>query len=343
MILKPEQLGAALDRGLAPATWIHGEEPLLVIEAGDRVRAAARKAGFTERIALDVDRYFTPAHWQNEANALSLFADRKIIEIRVPGKPKRDLIDSVAQWLAASPSDDLCLLISSLRPEPAALKSAGFKAIESKAMVVQIFPVEYRELTGWIANRLRQQGQQADRDLLKLIAERVEGNLLAANQEIRKLGLLFPEGKLPAEEAAEAVLEVARFEARDLIDAILGADAPRARRCIEGLRAAGQADAMVIWQLADCARGLLRLREALDAGEAITPVLLRQIRAWGPRQRLYEQSARRVSTEQTQLALTDAAQADTIAKGFRRGDSWHLIERVTLRLAGFHPLERPKV
>ncbi len=223
------------------------------------------------------------------------------------------------------------------------LNSAGFKAIESGGIVVQVFPVAYRELTDWLARRLRQQGQQADRDLLTMIAERVDGNLLAASQEIRKLGLLFPEGRLPTEQAAAAVLDVARFDGRDLVDSILSADAARAQRCLDGLRAAGQADVAVIWQLADCARSLLRLREALDAGEQISQNLLRQIRAWGPRQRLFEQAARRVSTHQAQLALTDAARADTIAKGFEAGDSWHLIEQITRRLAGHHPLEQPRL
>ncbi len=334
MILKPDQLANALERGLPPVAWVHGEEALLVIEASDRIRTAARKAEFSERIVFDVDRNFKPAQWQQEANALSLFAERKIIEIRMPGKPKRDLIDSVAEWVGQGGSDDIMLLISSPRPEGAALKSAGFKKLENNAMVVQIFPIGFRELPGWIANRLRQQDQQAERELLTLIAERVEGNLLAASQEIRKLGLLFGPGQLPSDEAAAAVLEVARFDGQDLVEAILTADGPRARRCIDGMRGAGQADVMVIWQLADCARALLRLREALDAGEGISQNLLRQIRAFGPRQRLYEQGARRISTGQAKRALSDSAQADTIAKGFQRGDSWHLIERIALRLAG---------
>ncbi|MFK7963085.1 MAG: DNA polymerase III subunit delta [Burkholderiaceae bacterium] len=341
MLIKPEQISQALQRGLPPAAWVHGEEALLVLESTDQIRAAAREAGFTERIVMDADRYFKPEQWQQEAGALSLFAERKIIEIRVPAKPKRDLIESLAHWLGEADNSDVFVLISSGRPEPALLKSAPFKTIESKAMVVQSFPIAYRDLPGWIAVRLRAQDQQADRELLRLIAERVEGNLLAASQEIRKLGLLFPAGELPADEAAAAVLEVARFEATDLVDAILSADAARAKRCVEGMKSAGQADVMVIWQLADCARGLLRLREVLDRGQTPGPDLYRQIRAWGPRQRLYEQGARRIRTEQARLALTDAAQADTMAKGFRRGDSWHLIDRITLRLAGFDPLPAP--
>ncbi len=334
MILKPEQVAGAVERAVPGAAWVHGEEPLLVIEAADRIRAAARAAGFTERIVFDADRHFKPAQWEQEANALSLFAERKIIEIRVPAKPKRDLIDSLADWLGRGSQDELMVLVTSGRPEAAALRSAGFKTLEAKAMVVQIFPVDFRDLPGWIANRLRQQEQQAERELLTLIAERVEGNLLAASQEIRKLGLLFGPGRLPTDEAAAAVLEVARFDGQDLVDAILTADMPRARRCLEGMRGAGQADVMVIWQLADCARALLRLREAIEAGEGISQGLLRQIRAFGPRQRLYEQGARRITTRLARRSLTDCAQADTIAKGFQRGDSWHLIERITVRLAG---------
>lgn len=332
--IKPEQLDAALARKLPAAAWVHGNEPLLVIEACDRIRAAARAAGFAERIVLDADRRFKPAQWEQEADALSLFAERKIIEIRVPDRPKRDLIDSLAAWIERGASTDVMVLVASERPDGTVLRSAGYKAVEQGALMVQIFPVAYRELPGWIANRLRQQEQQADRDLLALIAERVEGNLIAASQEIRKLGLLFGPGKLPTDEAAAAVLEVARFDGQDLVDAILTADRPRARRCLEGLRGAGQADVMVVWQLADCARTLVRLRELLDAGEKPNQNLMRQMRIFGPRQRLFEQAARRIGTAPARQALTDCAHADTIAKGFERGDSWQAIERITLRLAG---------
>jgi len=333
MSIKPEALASALKRGIPAITWVHGNEPLLVIEASDAVRKAARSAGFDERIVLPVDRSFNSGAITEHVNAMSLFASQKLIEVRFAAKPSKEIANLVGDLAKQGIPDDVRLLISSERPDPALLRGAVFKAIDAAGLSVEIFPVDHNRLPNWIADRLRAQDQQADRELLQTIAQRVEGNLLAADQEIRKLKLLFEPGKLPTDEATAAILEVARYDAQDLTDAVLGADVGRTLRSLDGLAAEGRADALVVWHLAEAARAMLRIQDAMASGAPMRPVLA-QCRAFGPRQRLFEQAARRLDTETARKALTDAAQADTMAKGFRPGDSWRLIRQIALGLAG---------
>ncbi len=337
--VKPERLAQALAGSLAPATWIHGDEPLIVIECADQVRAAARAAGYLDRIVFEVDRQFSNAQWQAEAAAMSLFGDRKLIEIRQSAKPRRDLVEALAQWLPDAP-DDVRLLITSQRPDTSLLKGSEFRVLESRGMVVPVYPVSHQELPAWIAARLRAQQQRASPALLALIAERVDGNLLAASQEIRKLGLLFPAGELNVEQASAAVLDVTRFDGGDLVDAALAGDLTRMRRCLDGLAGSGQADVLVIWHLTEAARILLRLALARESGDPAAAASAR-IRAPLPRVKLIEKASRRIDSTRARQALTEAAQADTIAKGFRPGSSWPLIERIAQRLAGQDPLHRP--
>lgn len=333
MSIKPEALSATLKKGIPAVTWIHGNEPLLVIEASDAVRAAARKAGFDERIVLPVDRNFNSGEITEHVNAMSLFASKKLIEVRFPAKPNKETGNLIGELATQGIPDDIRLLISSERPDPALLRGAVFKAIDSAGLSVEIFPIDHSRLPNWIADRLRAQEQQADRELLQTIAQRVEGNLLAADQEIRKLKLLFEPGQLPTQEATAAILEVARYDAQDLTDAVLGGDVGRTIRSLDGLAAEGRADALVVWHLAEAARAMLRIQDAMATGAPMRPVLA-QCRAFGPRQRLFEQAARRLDSRTARKALTDAAQADTMAKGFRPGDSWRLIRQIALDLAG---------
>lgn len=338
--LRPEALEGALAKGVPPVSWIHGNEPFLVLEAADRVRVAAREAGYDERIVLHVERSFQPDAIRNEVDSLSLFASRRLIDVRVPARPGKELIQTIGALCEQGMPDDVRLLVSSERPDSAGLRSADFKRIEQRGMTVALYPIERARLPQWLAQRLRRQGQQADTPLLELIAERVEGNLLAADQEVRKLGLLFPEGRLPLEETSAAVLEVARYEGQDLVDAVLAGDPARALRSIDGLSAEGRAETLVVWHLADCARALLRLLEARDAGEPLKAVFP-TIRAFGPRQALFESALRRAHRDTVEQALTTLARADTMSKGLLAGDCWQLIRQVALRLSGGPSLREP--
>src|SRR5690606_26280694 len=236
MNVRPEGLERALRDGLPAITWIHGDEPLLSMEAADRVRAAARAAGCEERSVLHVERGFSVAELAGQAGAMSLFASRRLIELRIPNSPPRELGEALAE-LAGSLDESVRILVTSGPIDRKTLNGAWFRSLEPHMIHVTIHPVERARLPAWIGERLAAQGQRAGRDTLELIADRVEGNLLAAHQEIRKLGLLFPAGPLPADEVREAVLNVARFDPYALLEAALRGDIERTRRGLDSLQA----------------------------------------------------------------------------------------------------------
>lgn len=330
--VRPDALQSTLERGLPPIVWIHGDEQLLSIEAADRVRAQARASGYDERIVFDIDRSFKPMMLQAEAGALSLFASRKLIELRFSGKPGKDMGEAIAAC-AAGVDESVRLLAVSARLDRATTESSWFREIERSGWVVAVYPVERRELARWIAARLGAQGQRTDAQTLELIAERVEGNLLAAHQEIRKLGLLFGQGELPAQEARAAVMSVARFDAFGLVDAMLAGEAARCRRSLAGLQAEGEAAPLLVWALADAVRALLRLHAAAAAGRPLPPVM-RQSRIFGPRERLFSAALSRLSPRPLNQALQQLALIDKMIKGAASGDPWRALERLTLALCG---------
>lgn len=332
-VLKPEGLPRLLADGPPPVTWIHGNEPLLVLEAADAVRRAARAAGFEEREVIEAERTLDASVLHGAAATRSLFAARRLIELRVPGRLPKPLLEALADLAEARADGDVCWLVTSERPEPALLRSPAGKRLEQAAVAVAVFPVERERLPAWVGARLGAQGQQAPAGLLNLIAERVQGNLLAADQEVRKLGLLFPAGPLPPDEAAAAVLDVARFEAHDLADAILLGQPARVLRCVAGLAAEGRAEAMVVWQLAESVRTLLRLVDARAAGEPMARALAAQ-RVFGPRQRRFEAALGRLRRPELESALIELALADTIAKGLAPGPVWPVLRGIALRLSG---------
>ncbi len=317
---------------LPPAAWVHGDEPLLRIEAADAIRAAYRRAGCAEREVFHADRGFRVEQLAAEANAMSLFATERLLELRLAAKPGKELGESLAS-IAGSLADGVRLLVTGPRLDRAATESAWFREIERHAIVVPVYPVEPAQLTAWIGQRLARQQQRADRDTLAFLAERVEGNLLAAQQEIRKLGLLFPAGALPDDAVRAAVLNVARYDARDAADAMLSGDVARTLRAIEGLRAEGEAEPLVLWALADAVRTLLRARLATAAGRAPGQVL-RELRVYPPRDRLYERALARLDRGRLEQALHRAARTDRMIKGVAPGDAWSSIQALALTVAG---------
>ncbi len=330
--VRAEQLSAALARGVPPLVWIHGDEPLLVQEAAQAVRRTLRDAGFDERRVFDGGRGLRPDAFLAETGALSLFASRRLVELRLTGKPNRE-IGQMLGTAAGQASDDTRLLVTGPRLDRATTETAWFAAIDRAAMIVPIWPVERAQLPQWIAARLARQKQRADRDTLALIAERVEGNLLAAHQEIGKLGLLFPEGDLPPEETRAAVLDVARYDAFDLVAAMLSGDVPRTLRSLDGLRAEGAAEPLVLWALADALRTLLRLADARRAGRPLAQAL-REARVFGPRERLFEQALGRLDVARLHAALQRAARTDRMIKGLDGADAWQGLQDLAASVAG---------
>lgn len=323
---------ASASGSLPAITWIASDEPLLALEAADQVRAASRQLGFTDRRVFHVERGFKLDTLRHEANSLSLFANQQLLELRLAGKPTKELGEGLAA-LAPMLSDDTRLLVSSPRLERAATESAWFSQLERTGWMVSIAQVDRTRLPAWIGERLSRAGQQADAQTLQLIAERVEGNLLAAEQEVRKLGLLFGPGSLPPAEVRAAVFDVARWDAFDLVDAALAGDAARALRCLQGLRAEGVAVPMVLWALADAVRNLVRLSIAVEADRPLAGAM-RELRIWGDRERLYPQALRRLARPMLRRLMRGCASVDRITKGLASGDDWQALEAVAMGLAG---------
>ncbi|HYF59336.1 MAG TPA: DNA polymerase III subunit delta [Burkholderiaceae bacterium] len=332
----PARLSAAARDGLPPLVWIAGDEPLLVQEDADRVRAAARGLGFDERRVFHVERGFRPEELDAEAGAMSLFASRRLLELRMSGKPGKELAEAIAD-AAQRLGDDTRLLVVGPRLDRKATETAWFARIDRLGWYVPVPVVERGALPGWIGERLARQGQRADADTLRLIAERVEGNLLAAEQEVRKLALLFPQGALPAAEVRAAVLDVARWDVFDLVGAAYGGETGRALRCLAGLRAEGTAVPVALWALADGVRTLLRIALAVEAGRP-TAVAIREARIWGERERAIPGALRRHSPASLRRLLRACARVDRMTKGLLAGDDWQALEAVVLGLAGAHAL-----
>ena len=336
MQIRPDGLENALKRVAPPLVWVHGDEPLLRIEATDAVRRALRETGFDEREVFAVERGFKVEALLAETQSLSLFAANRLIELRLNGKPTKELGQALAHAVQDLP-DSMRILASSPRLDRATLDSAWFVALDRYAWVVPVFPVERARLPQWIAQRLAKQRQEADADTLEFLAERVEGNLLAAHQEIRKLGLLFPEGRLPPDEVRHAVLNVARYDAFGLAEAMLAGDVARTLRSLDGLRAEGEAEPLVLWALSDAIRNLARLAQARDAGRA-PATMMRELRIFGPREALYQQALRRLGSAELEKALQSAAGIDRIVKGLTRGDAWSEMTSLATSLAGARAL-----
>lgn len=334
MIRGPDALGERLSRGgaLPPLVWIATDETLLGLEAADAVRAAARAAGYDERRVFHVERDLPLQELLHEIDSPSLFASRRLIELRLSGKAGKGTGDVLAD-LVPRIGDDVRLLVSGPRLDRQATESPGFARIDRAGWVVAIAEVDRAALPDWIGARLARQGQRADPATLRLITDRVEGNLLAADQEVRKLALLLPAGPLAADAVRAAVLDVARWDVFDLVEAALVGDVQRALRCLQGLRAEGTAGPVILWALADALRTLLRVDAALGQGRPLAQAL-RDARVWGPRERLVPAALRRTTPALRRRLLRDCARADRILKGLARGDDDAALRAIVLGVAG---------
>jgi DNA polymerase-3 subunit delta len=333
MQIRLDELDARLARGLAPLYVVHGDEPLLAMEAADAIRAKARAAGYAEREVHLVERGYDWSRLAQSAAALSLFSSRKLIELRIPsGKPGTDGAEVIAAYCAAL-QPDVLTIVALPRLDRAGQNSAWFAALAGAAVVVNVFPVDRRALPLWIGARLARQKQRAAEDALAFVADCVEGNLLAAHQEIQKLGLLYPPGDLAFEQVRDAVLDVARFEVSQLSEAMLSGDRARLARVLDGLAGEGEAPPRVLWVMSDDVRAVTRVQRGLAEGRNPAE-LFRESRVWGEaRQRLVGAAARRIASEALDAALAHAAAIDRTIKGLAKGDPWSELLQLGLRFA----------
>ncbi len=336
MQLRLDALDAHLAKSLAPLYVITSDEHLLALEAADKIRKAARSQGLSEREVLVVERSFKWGELLAANQSQSLFGDRKLIELRIPtGKPGKDGGQALQAYVASLNPDNVTL-ITLPKLDWATQKTAWVAALQQAGMYLDIPLVERGQLPGWIGNRLAAQRQSVDRQSIDFIADRVEGNLLAAHQEIQKLALLYPEGKLSFEQVQDAVLNVARYDVFKLNEAMLAGDVARLVRMIEGLKGEGEALPLVLWAMTEEIRTLLRLKAGVAQGKALG-VLMKESRIWGPREKLMEPALRRLKQPALEAALQEAAQIDKMVKGLRAkafaGDAWDALLQLGLKVA----------
>ncbi len=343
MQLSANQLAAHLQKGLRSLYTLHGDEPLLIQEAADTIRAAARTQGYSERTSHTVSgAHFDWSEVLAAGGSLSLFADKQILELRIPsGKPGKE--GSVAiQHLAESAQGNDSTLTIVMLPKLDKLTKTGawFGALESMGMTLQVEPVERNALPQWIAQRLGQQNQrvaagEAGQRTLQFFADRVEGNLLAAHQEIQKLALLHPPGELPTDAVEGAVMNVARFDVFKLSEAVLSGQLLRVQRMLDGLQAEGEAEVLVHWALSEDIRALKRVKDAMGRGSPL-PMALREQRVWGVKERLFERVLPRLSDASLSQLLQSAHRVDGIVKGLKQPDwpanPWAALHQLAMAL-----------
>jgi DNA polymerase-3 subunit delta len=342
------QLANHLQRGLKSLYTLHGDEPLLVQEALDAIRATARQQGYTERTSHTVaGAHFDWSEVLAAGGSLSLFADKQIVEIRIPsGKPGKDGSVALQQLAEISQGNDSTLTIVMLpRLDKMTKSGAWFAALESFGVTLQVEPVERAVLPQWIAQRLAAQGQRVaageeGQRTLQFFADRVEGNLLAAHQEIQKLGLLYPVdaasgGVLGFEQVESAVLNVARYDVFKLSEAVLAGQMLRVQRMLDGLQAEGEAEVLVHYTLAEDIRALKRVKDAMGQGRPL-PMALRENRIWGAKERLFERVLPKLSEATLAELLQSAHLVDGMVKGLKQADwpnsGWQALHRLALQL-----------
>jgi len=339
--LDADRLAEQLRRGapLASLYIVIGDEPLLVTESMDGLRAAARAAGHTERTTLVMD---ARADWSQALAAtqtISLFGDRRLLELKLPtGKPGKagaDALIALAERSTSSDGDTITV-IGLPKLDKATRESRWMQALVRHGVVVDVPSIERPQLPAWIGARLARQNQRCDAATLQWMVDKVEGNLLAAHQEIQKLGLLYPEGELAAEDVEQAVLNVARYNVFGLRDAMLSGDAPRVVRMLDGLRAEGEALPLVLWAVGEEIRVLARLADVRSAGQDLGSAM-RRMRVFGARERLVRLALDRLTPRAWAAAVQHAHDVDRLIKGLkvpgRLDDAWEEMLRLALRVA----------
>ena len=354
MQLAAAQLSTHLQKALRSLYTLHGDEALLVQEAADAIREAARLQGYTERTVHTVQgAHFDWGGVLAAGNSLSLFADKQLIEIRIPsGKPGKEGSAALQQLAEGAAGNDSTLTLVLLpRLDKATRTGAWFSALEGAGATVQIDPVDRNALPQWIAGRLAAQGQRVapgedGQRTLTFFADRVEGHLLAAHQEITKLGLLYPPGELSVDQIEAAVLNVARYDVFKLSEAVLAGRRERVQRMLDGLQAEGESEVLVHYTLAEDIRALKRVKDARGQGRPL-PMALREQRIWGLRERLFERVLPHLTDLQLTGLLQAAHQVDGIVKGLKHPgwptQPWAALHRLAQSLCGAcgHAATRP--
>jgi DNA polymerase-3 subunit delta len=331
--VRSDQLAAHLRKTLAPLYLVFGEEPLQSQEAADAIRAAARERNYGERECMTVEAGFDWGTLRQRAASRSLFAGQRLLDLRLGNSKPGDAGAKALSEYAARPADDAVLLITAGKLDWSTQKSRWFAALDGAGVVVQAAPVEPGQLPGWIERRLRSRGLNPTPDAVILLSERLEGNLLAAAQEIEKLVLLVDGRELTVEAVLAAVGDSARYSIYDFVDAALLGKPERVTRILDGLRGEGVEPVLVNWALHQEVRRLAALVFARNQGQALEAALAEQ-KIWDKRKPLMRQALQRLTLADGRTLLRACARTDRMIKGAETGSPWDALLANGLRLAG---------
>jgi len=332
MRIKPEQLTAALQKGLMPVYFIAGDEPLQLGEMADAVRKAARKAGFANREILSAETGFEWNQLAFSADSFSIFADKKIIDLRLPsGTPGADGAKALIAYCDRLPEDTL-LLITAGKLASGALKTRWLEALDKVGIVIQVWPLEGQELIRWLQQRMQKRGLNAETEGLRILASRIEGNLLAAAQEIEKLYVLYGTANLTHQQIVEVVADSSRYDVFKLMDSVLAASITRILKILSGLKSEGVAAPIVLWALTREARALIKIKLALSQGQNREAVF-KNNQIWDKRKQLVGSALNRLSESDLNHILVLSAKADRQIKGQQKGDAWETLLAICLMFA----------
>ncbi|MBO9483335.1 DNA polymerase III subunit delta [Salinisphaera sp. G21_0] len=346
MKLRIDQLGAQLKKQLAPVYIVSGDEPLQVARCCDQIRQYARDTGFSERHVYHIENGFDWGDFLSTANSLSLFAQKQILELRIPnGKPGDAGSKALLEYLSHPSPDNLLLMITD-RLDNTLQKSKWFKALEQAGVFIPIWPIESGQLPGWLAQQLKVDGYRATPDALSLIAERVEGNLLAASQELEKLKLLARDKTIDEANVREAVSDSARYDVFQLLDSALEGNIKQCVRILGILKGEGIEPPIILWALAREIRLLSHLSRQLSRGMARDLAIEQSAKALGfvpfmlkRRTSLLEKAIRRSSERNLRQMLLYTGKIDRCIKGLEKGNAWDKLLTLTLSLAGLPPIQ----
>lgn len=331
MQIKPQQLAVSLQKNLAPVYFISGDEPLQLGELTDLIRKSAKAQDFDTREVFFADKNFDWKQINVSAGTLSIFSDKKIIDLRLPtGTPGVEGAKALTAYCKRLPEDTL-LLISAGKTGREAQKSSWFQAIDKVGCIIQVWPLAGQELLRWIQDRMQQRGLLAEPPAVKILADRVEGNLLAAAQEIEKLYVLYGAGKLSVEQIFDVVADNSRYDVFKLVESALSLQTDKVLKILSSLKAEGIAPAIVLWALVREARILISYKAAQSQDEK--ELTLKKNGVWGERKQLIDSSVKRLAHTELNHVLVLGAKADRQIKGQQQGDAWETLLEFSLVLA----------
>lgn len=340
MKLYPDKLDAHLARQSAPVYLLHGDEPYQLMEIGDKLREYARNNGYDERQVLIANEEADWAAFREAADSMSLFAERRIIELRLPtGKPGRTGSEVLKQY-CENPASDVLLIIASAKLDRGGSSSAWFKAIDKVGVTIAVYPIEPAKLNRWLSDKLLSHGLTATVEAVSLITERVEGNMLAAAQEVERLALLHPKGELNADQVLAAVADSARYSIADLVQSVLIGKSARAIRVVRGLREEAVAPVLILWALSQEIRSGARAAEAAERGVS-ADAALKGAGVWPSRATPLKAAMARHSAVSWLSMLGATAHLDRLVKGHAAGDVWDSFESLCVQLSSNSEISLP--